>query len=166
MTFWDTSWATMWGALAGALVGAAAAWLFALDLRRRERQETDRSRLDAAVAEVVRLLGEFGGAVQAFDFSLRVGSPGVVAGPPHVARQQLLSAIIVALMAAGDDGEPLHATLALVTAQDEKAANRRLMEFEHAAHMLVKWRRGQTNTADAANMIDGGPPPIPPEVSD
>lgn len=42
MTFFDT----LAGALVGALVGAAAAWGFALDLRRRERQ--DRARDHAA----------------------------------------------------------------------------------------------------------------------
>ncbi|WP_136024254.1 hypothetical protein [Microbacterium sp. K27] len=36
MTFWDTFWATMWGALAGGGFGAFTAWLFALELRRRE----------------------------------------------------------------------------------------------------------------------------------
>lgn len=39
MEFWDTFWATMWGALGGAVIGAAAAWVFALDLRRRDRTE-------------------------------------------------------------------------------------------------------------------------------
>lgn len=50
MEFWDTFWATMWGALAGAIVAALAAWLFSLDLRRRERedraQEREQDRLD------------------------------------------------------------------------------------------------------------------------
>ncbi|MEW1991215.1 hypothetical protein [Microbacterium sp. NPDC078849] len=50
MEFWDTFWATMWGALGGAVVGAAAAWLFSLDLRRRERedraQDREQERLD------------------------------------------------------------------------------------------------------------------------
>ncbi len=50
MGFWETLWATMWGALAGAVVGAFVAWLFSLDLRRRERedraQEREQDRLD------------------------------------------------------------------------------------------------------------------------
>lgn len=50
MDFWQTFWATMWGALAGAVVAAFAAWLFSLDLRRRERedrkQERKQDRLD------------------------------------------------------------------------------------------------------------------------
>jgi hypothetical protein len=50
MEFWDTFWATMWGALGGAVIGAFAAWLFSLDLRRRERedrkQEREQDRLD------------------------------------------------------------------------------------------------------------------------
>lgn len=50
MEFWDTFWATMWGALGGAVVAAFAAWLFSLDLRRRERedrkQEREQDRLD------------------------------------------------------------------------------------------------------------------------
>lgn len=50
MGFWDTFWATMWGALGGAIVGALTAWLFSLDLRRRERedraQEREQDRLD------------------------------------------------------------------------------------------------------------------------
>lgn len=40
----------MWGALGGAVVAAFAAWLFSLDLRRRERedrkQEREQDRLD------------------------------------------------------------------------------------------------------------------------
>ncbi|TFB15443.1 hypothetical protein E3V93_01810 [Microbacterium sp. 3H14] len=44
MSFLDTFWATMWGALGGALVGAAAAWLFSLDLRRRDREDRARER--------------------------------------------------------------------------------------------------------------------------
>jgi hypothetical protein len=35
----DVFWASLWGALFGALVGAAAAWLFTLDLRRRDRRD-------------------------------------------------------------------------------------------------------------------------------
>lgn len=50
MDFWQTFWATMWGALGGAVVAALAAWLFSLDLRRRERedrkQEREQDRLD------------------------------------------------------------------------------------------------------------------------
>lgn len=50
MDFWETFWATVWGALGGAVVGALAAWLFALDLRRRERDdrvaEREQERLD------------------------------------------------------------------------------------------------------------------------
>lgn len=50
MGFWETFWATMWGALGGAVVAAFAAWLFSLDLRRRERedrkQEREQDRLD------------------------------------------------------------------------------------------------------------------------
>lgn len=39
MTFGDTLLATLVGALAGALIGAFAAWLFSLDLRRRDRED-------------------------------------------------------------------------------------------------------------------------------
>lgn len=50
MDFWQTFWATMWGALGGAVVAAFAAWLFSLDLRRREhedrKQEREQDRLD------------------------------------------------------------------------------------------------------------------------
>lgn len=34
----------MWGALAGAVVGAAGAWLFALDLRRRDKEDRQQER--------------------------------------------------------------------------------------------------------------------------
>ncbi len=50
MAFGGTLLASLIGALAGALVGAFAAWLFSLDLRRRERedrsQEREEERLD------------------------------------------------------------------------------------------------------------------------
>jgi hypothetical protein len=36
----------MWGALGGAVVGATVAWLFALDLRRRDRVERERERIE------------------------------------------------------------------------------------------------------------------------
>lgn len=35
----DAFWASLWGSLAGAVVGAAAAWLFSLDLRRRDSRD-------------------------------------------------------------------------------------------------------------------------------
>jgi hypothetical protein len=47
MDFWETLWATMWGALAGAFVAAFAAWLFSLDLRRREREDRAQEREQA-----------------------------------------------------------------------------------------------------------------------
>ncbi|MCW3492034.1 hypothetical protein [Microbacterium sp. SSM24] len=46
MDFWATFWATMWGALAGAAVGAIGTWLFALDLRRRDRLTRDAERTE------------------------------------------------------------------------------------------------------------------------
>ncbi|KRD51950.1 hypothetical protein [Microbacterium sp. Root280D1] len=39
--FLETFWATMWGALAGGAFGAFVAWLFALELRRREKRARD-----------------------------------------------------------------------------------------------------------------------------
>lgn len=42
--FWETFWATMWGALGGAVVGAVTAWLFSLDLRKREREDRQQER--------------------------------------------------------------------------------------------------------------------------
>lgn len=44
MMFWETFWATMWGALGGAVVGALVAWLFSLDLRRREKEDRQQER--------------------------------------------------------------------------------------------------------------------------
>lgn len=44
MTFADTLLATLIGALAGAVVGAFAAWLFSLDLRRREKEDRKQER--------------------------------------------------------------------------------------------------------------------------
>lgn len=161
MMFWDTFWATMWGALAGAVLGAFAAWLFSLDLRRREAEEGDRARLDAAVANVVRLLGEVGGAVQAFDFSLRLNNPAVPAPPPHLARQQLLSATLAARMAAGNDEGPLLAVYQLVTRQDDRTANRVAIDYEHAAHVLVQWRQGKLSADQAVTKVTTGSPPLP-----
>lgn len=162
--FWDTFWATMWGALAGAVAGAFAAWLFSLDLRRRETEDSDRTRLDAAVADVVRLLGEVGGTGEAFMFALQLGNPAVPAQPPHLARQQLLSATLAARMAAGDDEGPLLAVYELVTRKDDRTANRVAIDYEHAAHLLVQWRQGTISTADArARIAAGSPPPARPK---
>lgn len=69
MTFGDTLLAALVGALVGGVVGASARGYFALDLRRRESHQAQGVRLDAAVAEVVRLLGEYRGAVQAIYLS-------------------------------------------------------------------------------------------------
>lgn len=157
--FWDTFWATMWGALAGAVVGAFAAWLFSLDLRRREAEEADRSRLDAAVADVVRLLGEVGGAGRAFVFALQIGNAAVPAPPPHLARQQLLSATLAARMAARDDEGPLLAVYEIVTRKDDKTANRAAIDYEYAAHVLVQWRQGKVSANEAVAKITGGAPP-------
>lgn len=46
----------MWGALAGAFVGAFAAWLFALDLRRRESADSRRQRLQDEWDQLAELL--------------------------------------------------------------------------------------------------------------
>lgn len=164
MTFGDTLLATLIGALVGAVVGAFAAWLFALDLRRRETEDSDRTRLDAAVADVVRLLGDVGGAGQAFMFAIQLGNPAVPAPPPHLARQQLLSATLAARMAAGDDEGPLLAVYELVTRKDDRTENRAAIDYEHAAHLLVQWRQGKVSTGDAqAQIAAGSPPPARPE---
>lgn len=42
----DAFWASLWGSLAGAAAGATAAWLFALDLRRRERLDQASERVN------------------------------------------------------------------------------------------------------------------------
>lgn len=44
MEFWGTFWATMWGAVAGAAVGTVGAWLVALDLRTRDREDREQER--------------------------------------------------------------------------------------------------------------------------
>lgn len=57
MAFWETFWATMWGAVAGAVIGALAAWIFALDLARRNRetaQADDAARREAQDASTYR----------------------------------------------------------------------------------------------------------------
>lgn len=161
MTFGDTLLATLIGGLVGAVVGALAAWLFALDLRRRETKDSDRTRLDSAVAEVVRLLGDVGGAGQAFVLALQLGN---TAAPPHRARQQLLSATLAARMAAGDEEGPLLAVYELVTRKDDRTANRATIDYEHAAHVLVQWRQGIVSAVDAqARIVAGSPPPARPE---
>lgn len=165
MTFGDTLLATLVGALVGAVVGAFAAWLFSLDLRRREAEDSDRTRLDLAVADVVRLLGEVGGAGEAFMFAVQLGNPAVPAPPPHLARQQLLSATLAARMAAGDDEGPLLAVYGLVTRKGDRSENRAAIDYEHAAHLLVRWRQGKISPADAqARISAGSPPPAPPEA--
>ncbi|WP_439902280.1 YtxH domain-containing protein [Microbacterium azadirachtae] len=62
MTFTDTLVATLVGALVGAVVGALAAWLFALDLRRRERGHAYADRLDSAVVRIVEAVNQVAGA--------------------------------------------------------------------------------------------------------
>lgn len=164
MTFGDTLLATLIGALVGAVMGAFAAWLFSLDLRRRETKDSDRTRLDAAVADVVRLLGEVGGTGEAFMFAIQLGNPAVPAPPPHLARQQLLSATLAARMAAGDDEGPLRALYELVTRMDDRTATRIAVDYEHAAHLLVQWRQGEISTSDAqAQITTGSPSPTRPE---
>ena len=162
MTFWDTFWATMWGALAGAVVGGFVAWLFSLDLKRREEGEVARSRLDAAVSDVVRLLGEVGGAGQAFMFALQLRSAAISASPPHLARQQLLSATLTACMAAGEEEGPLRAVYGLVTREDSGSGDRTAADYEHAAHALVQWRQGKLSTQEAATTIEAGSAPVAP----
>jgi len=92
----------VWGALVGAVVGAFVAWLVPLALQRRETNEGDRTRLNTAVADVVRLLGEADGAVEAFIVAIRLGNPRRAHSASHLAHQQLLSAILAARTAAGD----------------------------------------------------------------
>ena len=156
MAFVDNLLPSLIGALVGAGTGAFAAWLFSLDLRRREREENEFARLDAAVAEVVMLLGEFGGVVQAFDFAMKLRNPAVPAPPPHLARQQLLSATLVARMAAGQDEGPLLAVYGLITRSDDRTINRLAIDYEHAAHTLVQWRQGKLSAKHAEASISAG----------
>lgn len=158
MTFQATVLATLIGACTGAIVGALAAWLFAFDLRRRERVDAGRTRLDAAVADVVRLLGEFSGAAQSFAFSVTLSNPAVPASPPHLPRQRLLSAVLAARMAAGDDEEPLIAVYDLVTRVDDRTPSTTAIHYEHAAHALVQWRQGKRSTSEAKGEIVRGRP--------
>lgn len=161
MTFQATVLVTLIGACTGAIVGPLAAWLFAFDLRRRERAETSRARLDAAVADVVRLLGEFSGATQSFAFSVTFGNPAVPAPPPDLPRQRLLSAVLAARMAAGDDEGPLLAVYDLITRVDDRTTSTKAISYEHAAHMLVQWRQGSVSASEARAGIASGTPPMP-----
>ncbi len=76
MEFWETFWATMWGALGGAVVGAAAAWVFSLDLRRRDAIAHSReakeqataqrtARMGIALGNIITELATFTGVIQA-----------------------------------------------------------------------------------------------------
>ena len=91
-------------------------------------------------------------------FALQLGNPAVPASPPHLTRQQLLSAILVARMEAGDDDGPLLAVYELATRKDERMANRVTIDYEHAAHLLVQWRQHKISTADAQFRIAAGSP--------
>lgn len=152
MTFVDTLLAT----LIGALFAAFAAWLFALDLHRRTSKDSARARLDAAVADVVRLLGSVGGAGQAFIFAAQLNSPAIQAPPPHLARHQLLSATLAAQMAAGNEDGPLRALYELVARRGDQPDEHTGLNYTHAAYILVEWRQGKISVADAQMQIVAG----------
>ncbi len=157
--FMGTLVASLVGALAGAVVGAFAAWLFALNLRNREATQAKRDRLDSAVADVIRLLGTYGGAYEAFLLASTLRNPSVTAPPPHLVIDELLSATRVAIMAAvGEDG-PLWAVIALLTTSkgDGRNYEQRVVQYHEAAHILLLWRTGEKNARDAEAAIKALP---------
>lgn len=153
MTFADTLLATLIGALVGAVVGAFASWMFALDLKRRAAVEAQHARLDKAVAAVIRLLGDLDGSAQAFAFSAAYRSPVVPASLPHLPRQQLLSAILVARMASGDEEGPLLAVYEFVAQPHDERSGRRDVDHKNFARVLMEWRRGMISAKDATSQI-------------
>jgi hypothetical protein len=145
---------TFWSTLLGALVGAAATWLFALDLRRRERSRSHEDDFNASVARVIGLLGDFSAAVQAFQFTFVSQSDNIRADPPQIARARLLAAIREArIIAKGSEEEPIKALFELVTDQKDDTANKRGLAFEVASEALVRWRRGEISTNDATMQV-------------
>ncbi|MBP2420726.1 hypothetical protein [Microbacterium imperiale] len=162
--FWSTFWATMWGALAGAGFGALAAWLFSLNLRRRQetyeaavrKSDLDRAHkqeLDTAVAKVVQLFGEYSAAAQAFKFAFAPNAKLSVE-TPHAAGARLLASIRVAQMtAAPEEQAPLEAAFAVATNREQETSNERDLSLSNAADMLALWRRGKLSTDDAATAV-------------
>lgn len=148
--------ATVLATLIGAFVGAFAAWLFALDLSRRAAADAYRSRLDLAVAAVVTSLEEFNGAVKAFNFAIRHGNSAITAPPPHLARHQLLSALFVARIAAGDDDGPFVAIYNHVSSTEVEPSYRSSVDHDFIGLVLVRWCRGAITTKDATSQITTG----------
>ena len=142
--------------LLATICGAFFAWAFALDLGRRANKNADRARLDTAIADVVRLLGEYSGVAQAFEFATTLNSAAVPAAPPNLARQQLLSATLVARMAACKDEAPLLAVYEVLTTPTGESSNRLGTRYERIAHILVRWRQGELSTKDAEAQIIAG----------
>lgn len=162
MEFFDTFWATMWGALAGAVVGAFSAWLFSLDLRKRELEAARQRDFDASVAAVVQAFGGLSAAVQAFSFAF-LPNAAVSVEPPNVARAHLLGAIQVAMMTARDDEyAPLEAAYKVATSIKEGDGNRRGLELDNAARALMLWKRGKLTTEEAVVQVEFLPQVPPP----
>lgn len=154
----------MWGALAGAGFGAFAAWLFSLNLRRRQEKyeaavrESDLDRahkqeLDAAVAQVVQLFGEYSAAAQAFMFAFAPNAKLSVE-TPHAAGARLLASIRVAQMTAtAEEQAPLEAAFRVATNREQETSNERDLSMSNAADMLALWRRGKLSANDAATAM-------------
>lgn len=143
MDFWSTFWATMWGALAGAVVAALSAWLFALDLRRRDRRDAYRDGMDAATATIITALGEYNAAARAEARNLAADRLG--------SRARLFAAIRVALIRASDDDDaPFKATLDLVSSSRYgDGSEERAAALTHASRRLTEWRQGDLTPHEA-----------------
>lgn len=137
MEFWDTFWATMWGALAGAVVGALAAWLFALDLRRRGRRDSYRNNLDAAVASLI-------GAILRYNAAGREEAAGNGVGR-HLVLAPIFEAIRVARMrAAGADDKVIDAAREVVADNSAvEGSDARSKALTEVTKLLMGWRKGE-----------------------
>lgn len=132
----------MWGALAGAVVGASAAWLFSLDLRKRDRETTHREAMTRWLALVMD-------ALSTYEETLRNWHPEPYAArvlrvsesDAGRARANALTAIRTALLDAdGDEWAVLDAARHAVVASSENDPDWRYVS-EVAVTLEGWWRR-------------------------
>lgn len=134
--FWATFWATMWGALAGALVGAVAAWLFALDLRRRGADDAYRAMMDAQLARIVEALHAFADELDQSPGGLNarpINSPAPT--PRRRAYAEALAALDSALVHANRDDHDV------------------LLELRHAVGRVDKTRVGASQVSGLCDIM-------------
>ena len=140
----------MWATAGGAVIGAVFAWGFALDLRRRERQDRVKTDLNSAVADVIESLADYNAAARA-----RLSREADV--NVHAARARALSAARVAqTRTARDARAPFIAVHALIrdTGMGD-GSDARAAALTHAGDVLLGWHNGAYSAHQAELKIRG-----------